>query len=99
MTFRAERFHWGDDDKFDWHPAGDKAWHEKRDVDYIQDPTTGRFEGSRPGAHEEGIEFVSPNTATLGLNLAHQALGSERQGALKQASGEIDRTLGIQAED
>jgi hypothetical protein len=50
MTFRSERFHWGDDGVFDWYPPVAK------DVDYIQNPETGRLEGSHPqgGSDEEG---------------------------------------------
>jgi len=72
------------------------------DVEFIQDPR-GRFAGSRPGwgkAKEGGaFEFVSPNIEHLELKTAQKNLGSVRQRALRQASQEIDRQLGIRSED
>jgi hypothetical protein len=60
----------------------------------------GQFTSGGGGAGAEGgFEFVSPNVSNIGLAVAHNALKGERQNALKQASGEVDRTLGITSED
>ena len=60
----------------------------------------GQFTSGGGGAGAEGgFEFVSPNVSNIGLAVAHNALKGERQTALKQASGEVDRTLGITSED
>lgn len=75
------------------------------DVDYIQDPDTGLFEGSRPGGGGGGgggghaastIEFVSPNVRThLDLKSAVRELGGKHQAALEKVAGEINRSLKI----
>src|SRR5512139_3825466 len=60
------------------------------DVDYIQDPDTGRFEGSRPGGGDgggggEAYGFASPNVLSdLDLKGAVHQLGGKQQAALEK---------------
>ena len=56
-TFRAERFHWGDDIEFDWHRET-KDYEQRKDVDYIQDPKTGLLGGSH--GHGGGDKEPAP---------------------------------------
>jgi len=52
MTFRDERFHWGDDGEFDWHPReSTKAWDESQHPrEPAGSPTGGQFTGDGGGA-------------------------------------------------
>ena len=77
----------------------------ERDVDYIQDPDTGRLEGSHPqgGDGSSGGEsgsaptaFVSPNIGNLTFGQAVAGLSSPRQKVLTAASNDIDTQLGKQ---
>lgn len=61
------------------------------DVDYIQDPATGRFQGSRP--HATG--FMSPNVGQMTFDQAVDAVRSPAQVALARISDEVDAALGI----
>jgi len=69
MTFRAERFHWGDDGEFDWHPpvTTEKAWDEgKHPRDPAGTPTGGQFtsgggsEPAGPAPKLPGVADIPP---------------------------------------
>jgi hypothetical protein len=61
MTFRAERFHWGDDGEFDWHPktkAFDESQHPRDEHGKFTD-SGGGGEGSSSSAASGGKPVVA----------------------------------------